>query len=103
VGGYAIWVKTNKVGGTGQIGRMSTSKRKIDGETLVGHSGSTSRIRASGCLGLFGTDASGTSIKDRIKVLEARNASDVLVGVVQIVDAGVPEAMVLEEALGRLC
>ena len=52
---------------------------------------------------MFGTDASGTSIKDRIKVLEARNASDVLVGVVQIVDAGVPEAMVLEEALGRLC
>jgi hypothetical protein len=53
---------------------------------------------ASWLFALFGLDASRASIKDGVFMVEFWNTSNMLVGVIQVVIAGVTEAMVPKQA-----
>ena len=51
---------------------------------------------------MLGTDARGAGVKHGVHMFEAGNADDMLVGMKEVVVAGVAKALVPEKALGGL-
>ena len=89
----SLAVETDVFLGTLRVLGLHTSKGEVNGQALVGHSGSARRIRASRLFGLLGTDAGGTLVEYTMRVRETRDSVNVLVGMIQVVIAWMAKAL----------
>ena len=86
-------------GGSGGIGGGCASKREVDGQTLKGDGGCAGRMGASGGLGLFGSNAGGAEVEDRVMVGKLGDTVNVAMGIVEVMIAGMAKALVPKETI----
>lgn len=91
-------VEPKEIRGARDIFGGDTSEGEVDRKALKGDGCCTGRMRTRGSFGLFGSNASGADIKDRIKMFEFGDTRDVFVGVVEVIVTWVTQALVPEKA-----
>ena len=94
-------IETQVVLFTGRVLGFLTSKGEINGKALVGFFSSAGGVGAGSLLSLFSTNTGGALVQDWVHVLELGDPFDMLVGIAQVVIAGMAKALMPEEAFGR--